>query len=131
MARNDALQRIRRFYKAVETRAAEGGLGVFLDGRGAKTPQGAALVLPTLPAAELVADEWAAQGEWIEFAQMPASRHAFTAIDRVAAARYETAAEVARFAGSDLLCYFAEEPVALIARQNASWGPIIPTWRRA
>jgi chaperone required for assembly of F1-ATPase len=130
MARNDALQRIKRFYSKAEAAPAQDGFAIHLDGRAAKTPQGAPLILPTAAVADLVAAEWAGQGDWIEFTAMPASRHAFTAIDRVALARYETAAELARFAGSDLLCYFAEEPVALIARQNSAWGPLLD-WAQA
>lgn len=125
MQKNDALQRIKRFYKAAAASPAERGFEIQLDGRRARTPGGNPLVLPTEASAELVAAEWEAQVEWIDFATMPASRHAFTAIDRVSAAREETAAEVARFAGSDLLCYFAEEPKALVARQQAQWGPLL------
>jgi chaperone required for assembly of F1-ATPase len=125
MRKNDALQRIRRFYKAAEARPADGRFEILLDGRRAKTPAGAVITLPTKAAGELVASEWADQVEWIEFGQMPATRHAFTAIDRVAAAHGETAAELARFAASDLLCYFAEAPTALTERQQAQWGPVL------
>lgn len=121
MQKNDALQRIKRFYK----QAAPSGTAVLLDGRQPKTPGGAALILPTEAAAALVAGEWEAQSDWVDFAAMPATRHAFTAIDRVANARAETAAELARFAGSDLLCYFAQEPRALVQRQREQWGPIL------
>jgi chaperone required for assembly of F1-ATPase len=125
MQKNDALQRIRRFYKAVDVRAVEGGFEILLDGRKPKTPAGASLILPTPAAGELVAEEWAGQGDWLEFGHMPATRHAFTAIDRVSGHRAETAAELARFAASDLLCYFAEAPSALIERQQAQWGPVL------
>jgi chaperone required for assembly of F1-ATPase len=125
MQKNDALQRIRRFYKTVEARPADGGFEILLDGRKAKTPAGAAIALPTQAAGELVASEWADQAPWIEFGQMPATRHAFTAIDRVSGAHAETAAELARFAASDLLCYFAENPQALIERQQTQWGPVL------
>ncbi|CAN5164356.1 ATPase [soil metagenome] len=123
MANNDALQRIRRFYKTAEARAVDGGFEILLDGRRAKTPEVKPLILPTEAAAALVAAEWAAQGDFIAFSAMPASRHAFTAIDRVGQAREETAAEVARFASSDVLCYFADEPAALYARQTEMWSP--------
>lgn len=125
MKKNDALQRIKRFYKHAEAKPIDGGFGVFLDGRRPTTPGKAKLVLPTQAAAELVAAEWESQFEWIEFSAMAATRHAFTAIDRVSGLRTETAAEVARFAGSDLLCYFAIEPKALVARQHAQWGPVL------
>jgi chaperone required for assembly of F1-ATPase len=126
MQKNDALQRIKRFYKeAAAVQAGDSGYAVLLDGRRAKTPGGAPLMLPTRAAGELVAAEWNAQVDWIEFAAMPASRHTFTALDRVGQARAETAAELARFAGSDLLCYFAGEPRVLVERQHAHWGPVL------
>ena len=119
----------RRFYKAVDVAAAERGHAVRLDGRTPKTPGGRGLVLPTLALAELVADEWEAQGEHILPPTMPATRLANTAIDRVAAARREVASEVARYAGSDLLCYRAEEPATLVERQAQRWDPLL-CWAR-
>jgi chaperone required for assembly of F1-ATPase len=82
-------------------------------------------VLPTESLAGLIAAEWEAQGEHIVLPDMPATRLAFTAIDRVPAAREATADEAARYAGSDLLCYFAEGPRALVERQTAAWEPIL------
>lgn len=125
MQKNDALQRIKRFYKTVEASPVEGGFAILLDGRRAKTPLGAPLVLPTEAAAELVVQEWAGQVNWIDFTAMPASRHAFTAIDRVAQARAEVALELARFAESDLLCYFAEAQPTLLERQQRMWSPLL------
>ena len=127
---NDAFQRIKRFYKAATVEAAGEGFGVALDGRLMKTPGKAELVLPTLAAAEMVAAEWMGQGEYIRFADMPATRHAYTAIDRVSVVRMEVAQEVGRYAGSDLLCYFAEEPAALVKRQQEAWGPVLD-WAEA
>ena len=103
----------RRFYD----RAEAAGREVHLDGKLLRTPGRAALVLPTDGAALMVAEEWAAQVEVINFPAMPCTRHAYTAIDRVSAARAEVVLEIARYAGSDLLCYFAEEPRALVQRQ--------------
>lgn len=122
---NDAVSRIRRFYKEVTVTALESGFGVNLDGRAVKTPDKTTLALPTQAAAQVVADEWAAQGEHIDFAHMPATRHAFTAIDRVSVTRAEVAREVARYASADLLCYFAEQPTTLVARQRQLWEPVL------
>jgi chaperone required for assembly of F1-ATPase len=119
----------RRFYKDVDVEAAEGGWAVRLDGRTPKSPAGRPLVLPTEALARLVAEEWAAQGENILMATMPTTRLAHTAIDGVADKHAETAGEVARYAGSDLLCYFAEEPMALVERQGREWGPMLE-WAR-
>jgi chaperone required for assembly of F1-ATPase len=111
----------RRFYKAVEIAPGEGGFVVLLDGRAVRTPGGARLALPTAAAAEQVAEEWAAQGEFIEMGAMHAQRLANTAIDAIPAAREATADSVASFAASDLLCYRAEAPEGLARRQAERW----------
>lgn len=116
-------ERIKRFWKDVTVEQAEGRWRVLLDGRSPKTPAGAPLTLPTEASARLVADEWAAQGEHLDPASMPATRLAATAIDRIPHARSETAEEIARYSGSDALCYFADGPTVLIARQDAAWSP--------
>lgn len=115
--------RPRRFYKVVGVAPVGEGFAVQLDGRGAKTAAGAALVAPTRGLAELVAAEWEAQAESIDFNRMPATRMAFTAIDRTPEHRTGIAAEVAAYAGSDLLCYRAEHPTALAQQEAAAWGP--------
>jgi chaperone required for assembly of F1-ATPase len=124
-AANDAVNRIRRFYKKAEVADLAVGFGVNLDGRTVKTPAKTTLALPTRAAAELVAAEWEAQGEHIDFARMPATRHAFTAIDRVSITRAEVAKEIARYAAADLICYFADQPESLVARQLEQWGPVL------
>jgi chaperone required for assembly of F1-ATPase len=118
-------ERPRRFYQSASAAPVEGGFGVMLDTRTLRTPAGARLALPTLALAELAASEWAAQDGTIDHAQMPATRLAFTAADRVGRVRQPTAAEIARQAEADLLCYFAEAPRALTERQEAQWGPML------
>jgi len=118
-------ERLKRFWKAVDVKAGTGGWAITLDGRTPKTPAHAQLVLPTQAAARLVADEWAAQGEFIDPGTMPATRLASTAIDRVSRAREPVADEVAAFAGSDLLCYIADHPTSLAEEQAREWTP----WR--
>jgi len=83
----EAVDRPKRFYKAVDVAVADGGFQVHLDGRPVRTPGGKVLTLPTRALAELIAEEWAAQDEIIEFARMHAARLANTAIDAVPAAR--------------------------------------------
>jgi chaperone required for assembly of F1-ATPase len=115
----------KRFYKSSQAAPLEGGFGVMLDSRALRTPKGARLVLPTEALAELIAREWAAQGDKINLGGMAATRLAFTAADAIAAARAETCAEVVRYAGADLLCYFAEAPQTLVARQDQLWAPLL------
>lgn len=118
-------ERLKRFWKTVDVAEGEGGWAVLLDDRTPKTPAHAKLILPTPAAARLVADEWAAQGEFIAPGTMPATRLASTAIDRVSQTREPVAEEIAAYAGSDALCYLAEHPTPLVTRQTQDWNP----WR--
>ena len=110
---------MKRFYKAAGVGETEGGFRVELDGRPVRSPAKAPLVFPSRPLAQGVADEWAAQGEFLVPGAMPATRLASTAIDRVSQTREPVAAEIAAYAGSDVICYLAEHPTALIERQQA------------
>lgn len=127
LARRDLKQALpRRFYEAAEGGPLPaGGFGVFLDGRPVLTPAKARLAVPTAAFAEALAAEWRAQGEIVEPATMPLTRLCNSALDGVAAAAEQTAAEVARFAETDLLCYRAADPAALVAEQAAAWDPVI------
>lgn len=118
-------ERLKRFWKEASIEAGEGGWTVLLDGRAPRTPAHAKLVLSTEPAARMVADEWAAQGEFIDPGTMPATRLASTAIDRVSQVREAVAEEIAAYAGSDALCYLADAPGSLVAQQAREWTP----WR--
>lgn len=114
-----------RFYKQASAAPAEGGFAVHLDGRPLRTPGKAVLVAPTEALAQAAADEWQAQGEHIDPASMPMTRLINTIVDRVAMARNETVAEIVAYAGTDLVCYRAEGPQGLVARQSEHWDPVI------
>ena len=45
--------------------------------------------------------------------------------DRTAEKRAEIVAEIAAYAGTDLVCYRAAHPPALAARQEATWQPLL------
>lgn len=122
---HEAGDKPRRFYKAVSVVEDENGFAVRLDGRNVRSPKGGKLVAPTRALAELIAEEWASQTDVIELGVMHATRLAFTASEAVKAAREAIAQQVADFAGSDLLCYFAEDPVELRERQARAWEPIL------
>jgi len=115
----------RRFYTSVDTAPDGEGFCVRLDGRVPKSPKRAPLVLPTRALAALIAAEWDAQTEVIQLAQMHATRRAFTAIDQIPPARQAVADEIARYAGSDVLCYLAEAPAGLVERQRQAWSPVL------
>ncbi len=133
MARRDLKKALpRRFFTGVTVGlAADGGFAVLLDGRPLRTPAKAALAVPTHDMAEALAAEWRAQGEIIEPDTMPLTRLVNSAIDGVAKAREATLAEVAKFAETDLVCYRAGEPAALVAAQSAAWDPVLDFARDA
>lgn len=116
---------MRRVYKEVTARPVEGGWGVFLDGRNLRTPARRELAVPSERLAEAIAAEWDAQETDIRPHTMPLTRLAATALDHTAAARDTIVAEIANYAGTDLVCYRAEQPPALAARQHAAWQPLI------
>jgi len=122
---NEPGEKPRRFYKAVEVRPGEGGFQVLLDGRSPRSAKGAKLSAPTEALAQMLAEEWAAQGEFIDMQVMAATRLAFTALEAIPPARDAVAQQFADYAGSDLICYFAEEPAALVQRQEEHWGPVL------
>lgn len=115
----------KRFWKQAEAFACDGGFTVRLDARAVKTPAKSALVVPTLAMAQAIADEWQAQAEKIRPETMPFTRSANSAIDKVAVQFDEVAGLIAAYGGSDLLCYRAQSPASLSARQAAAWDPLL------
>jgi chaperone required for assembly of F1-ATPase len=117
---------VKRFYKNAEVGA---GHQVLLDGRPVKTPGRAPLATPNARLAEAIADEWTAQAETIDPRTMPLTGLANAAIDRIAPAKAAFAGGLAVFGESDLLCYRAEGPAPLVARQADHWDPLL-AWAR-
>jgi chaperone required for assembly of F1-ATPase len=115
----------RRFYKQAQAEHRDGAYVLALDGRVAKTPAGNPLALPCLAAAERLAEEWQAQGELIDPAVMPLTRIVNSAIDGVARQLDATVEEIAKYAGSDLVCYRAAGPKALAEAQAAHWDRVL------
>lgn len=115
---------VRRFYK----NASVGDVAPFqilLDGRAVKTPKKRALAVSTKALAEAIAEEWQAQQEFVDPSRMPLTRFANTAIDAVSETADAVAADIVAYAGSDLVCYRAETPEALVALQSRDWNPIV------
>jgi chaperone required for assembly of F1-ATPase len=115
----------KRFYKDVSVGEADGGFNILLDGRPVRTPLKLPLAVPTRALAEAIAAEWAAQDTHIDPARMPLSRLAVTAIDGVAEHKADVAEDIVKFAASDLVCYRAEAPAALVALQTEAWDPVL------
>jgi len=116
---------VRRFYKAVELGEADGRHALLLDGRRARTPGRNSVSAGSRALMLEVAAEWERQSETIDPSEMPLTRLLNSAIDGVAHTMAETRADILGYAGSDLLCYRAEEPEALAARQARAFDPVL------
>lgn len=115
----------KRFYTEVSVAEGEGGHAIHLDGKPIKTPAKNALVVPAVRLAALLADEWANQVEVIDPKTMPVTRLVNTAIDGIATDPQAVFEDILRFSSSDMLCYRADGPDGLVARQNEKWDPVI------
>lgn len=115
----------KRFWKEAQVSDHEDGFAVLLDGRSIKTPAKRNLILPTRAMALAVAVEWDAQEGEIKPATMPVTKTANAALDKVAIQHGEVADMLAAYGDSDLLCYRADAPEELIARQAEQWDPIL------
>ena len=114
---------MKRFYKMVSVAQAPGGFEIHLDGRPINTQVKHVLCAPTQSLAEAIMGEWAAQETEIIPDSMPLTQILSTKIDRVSAEREAMSAYVFKYLDTDLLCYRAEEPPELKARQEALWSP--------
>ena len=113
----------KRFWKEVAISEGQGGYLVLLDGKPIKTPAKSPLLVPSQRLAEAIAQEWDALEQEIKPDLMPLTRCANSSIDKVAI-EFEAVVEIlAEYAGSDLLCYRANGPDALVARQSEMWDP--------
>lgn len=120
----------KRFWTAASAVPIEGGYGVQLDGRDVRTPAKNILVLPCLPIAQAIAEEWQAQKTHVDPGTMPLTRLANSAQEKVARQHQAVADFLVEYGGSDLLCYRAHEPEGLVARQAETWDPILD-WAEA
>ncbi len=126
--RNMRPQLRKRFYS--QATVGEGApFPVLLDGRPVKTPAKNLLAAPVRALAQAIAAEWDAQDARIDPAVMPLTRLANSILDGVAAAPAPVADEIAKYLGSDLLCYRAGTPEGLVAAQARHWDPIL-AWAR-
>lgn len=116
---------MRRFYRKVEIAAEGAAHCVLLDGRPLRTPAKLTLALPSAALAEALALEWQAQSEVIRPHEMPLTRLATTARDRMPRLRRAAIEEAVGYARTDLLCYRAAHPIDLVERQRDGWQPLL------
>ncbi|MEZ2127427.1 MULTISPECIES: ATP12 family chaperone protein [unclassified Sinorhizobium] len=115
----------KRFYKNATVAESGDDFAIELDGRPVRTPARQLLVVPTKALAELVATEWQRQIDVVDPGTMPVTRLVNTALDGVATDRQAVFEDILRFSATDLVCYRAEGPANLVARQSDRWDPVI------
>lgn len=116
---------MKRFYKDVSVAAAAGGFAVRLDERPIRTQGGNPQIVPSEALAELLAREWADQGETLDPARFAARDMADYALDAVAPDPAATVEKLLAYAETDTLCYRADPDEPFWHRQQAVWEPLV------
>ena len=114
---------MKRFWTQATPVLQDGLYQVLLDQRPVKLPSGAALAVPFAPLAEGIAQEWAAAGVTFSPHDLPLTQFVCTAQERVALHRPEIIRQLVAYGLNDLLCYQADTPPRLVARQQEIWDP--------
>jgi chaperone required for assembly of F1-ATPase len=119
------MNRVAKFYKTVDAAPDVSGFIVCLDGRPIRTPAKRLMALPTAKLADAIAEEWRAQKDALDPQTMPLTRLSYASLDTVSGHRARVIEEILGYGKSDLLCYRAEAPKALVARQSEAWDPLL------
>lgn len=114
---------MKRFYKSVAYTADANSVGysIVLDGKSIRTPGGETLVAANEALAQAVCREWEAQGDEINPQSMPLTQFLNTQIDRLENERAAWQAQSLSYLQTDLLCYRADQPEALVKLQEMTW----------
>lgn len=122
----------RRALREARAVATPGGFAVAVDGKPIRLADGAVLTVATLRLAEAIAREWTSgtPAEAIRPQDIPLTRIAGTAQVRIAPDPRPMIAALGAFGTTDLICYRATGPAALVRRENALWQPWIE-WARS
>lgn len=115
----------KRFYETAGVTQNGDLYEVTLDGKPVRTPSRRPLATPSRELSQAIADEWQAQADMIDPANMPLTRLANSIIDGVADAPEPVRAEIVKYLGSDLLFYRADGPEGLIEKQAEHWDPVV------
>jgi len=118
---------VKRFWDIASVQWTEKGHSILLDGKPMRLPSKAPLIVGPARLAQAIAEEWqaagGAKGGEMSFKDTPLTRLAGTALERIAPDPATTADGIARYGETDLLCYRAETPQALVQRQHQQWQP--------
>jgi len=119
---------MKRFWRQAAAVQGEAGWHILLDGKPARLPGGVPLAVRSAALGEALAAEWqiAAGGQVggaLSWHDLPLTQLAGTARYRIEPDRLPTVGALVRYAESDLLCYRATHPPALVISQHQAWQP--------
>ena len=121
---------MKRFWKTAAGVPDGGAWTVELDGKPLRTPARAPLEVPTEALARAIAEEWNAAPDEFDPRALPLTGLTNAAIDQVAPDPAAFARGLAQYGESDLTCYRAEGPQALLRQQEEAWDPLLAWGRR-
>lgn len=121
---------MKRFWKEVTVEQVGDGWQVALDGRRLKTQAKQAQIVPSHALAELLASEWAAQGEEVDPASFPHRDMVDYAIDMIASGEDDVVTKLLGFMDTDTLCYRADPDEAFYRRQLELWEPLLTAFEQ-
>jgi chaperone required for assembly of F1-ATPase len=119
---------MKRFWHQAAAEQRDGGWHILLDGKPARLPGGAPLAVRSAALGAALAAEWQVagggqMGAALAWNDLPLTQLAGTARHRIEPDPAPTVAALVRYAESDLLCYRAAHPPALVIRQHQAWQP--------
>ncbi|MFM8801754.1 MAG: ATP12 family chaperone protein [Tagaea sp.] len=108
----------------------DGAFGVALDGKPVRTPAGTEIATRARALAEALVAEWRGRvarvkAPKIDYDKLPLTRIVGTALDRIPPKREAVLDEMLAHAETELLCFRAAEPPALVERQAKIWQPLL------
>jgi chaperone required for assembly of F1-ATPase len=114
---------MKRFWSSATVVSAGGLFAIELDGKPMRLPGGPLLRLRQPALADAIAAEWGAAPAAMTAEDVPLTRLAGTAQERIVPDPGPTIAAIATYGETDLLCYRAGESAALALRQHHAWQP--------
>lgn len=119
------MEGVHRLWREAAAVSVSDGFAVHLDDRPIRLAGGATLLVSSRRLAEAIVEEWAAlpPGSRIRRQHIPLTRLAGTLQERIAPDPEPTIAALSAFGATELLCYRASGPEALVRREQALWQP--------